>query len=218
MSSGSIRCVYLHGFASGPSSAKARFFRERLAARGIACDVVDLAPDFERTTVSDQLARALAAIGTSPCVLIGSSLGGYLASLAAAGPAVAQVEKLLLLAPAFRLHERWRERMSRAEQEQWEREGVLLFDHHVTRRKEPLRHEFLVDAARHAPLPPVTQPVLAFAGEHDDLVPPSVVREFCDAAPRRELVLVDDGHELTRSLESIWSRAEPWLTASGSTG
>lgn len=202
-----MRTVYLHGFASGPSSRKARFFAERLPD----CTVVDLAPDFERTTISDQLARALAAIGDRPCALIGSSMGGYVSSLLAAGPAARQVQRLLLLAPAFRLHERWRARMSAADLASWERTGTHLFDHHVTKRQEPLRHEFLVDAARHAPLPAVTQPVLAFAGEHDDLVPVPVVREFCELAKNRELVALDDGHELVNSLETIWKRAEPFL-------
>ena len=34
--------LYLHGFASGPDSAKGRFFRDRFEARGVRVDLPDL--------------------------------------------------------------------------------------------------------------------------------------------------------------------------------
>lgn len=205
------RCVYLHGFASSPASTKARFFHERLSARGVECTVVDMAPDFEHTTISDQLARTVLAVDQRRCVLIGSSMGGFIAALAAAGPARAQVSGLLLLAPAFRLHQRWRERMARAELASWEATGSHMFQHHGNDRMEPLRYGFLTDAARHAPLPEAPQPTLAFAGTSDDLVPVEVVGEFCSGRPGRELVVVDSDHDLVNALEEIWTRSWAWL-------
>ena len=76
--------VYLHGFASGPGSTKARFFHARFAELGVALDVPDLAPDFTHTTMSGQLAAVDGILARGPAVLLGSSLGGYLAALAAA--------------------------------------------------------------------------------------------------------------------------------------
>jgi predicted esterase YcpF (UPF0227 family) len=47
------RIIYLHGFASGPGSSKARFFRERLERIGAAVEVPDLAAgDFEHLTIT----------------------------------------------------------------------------------------------------------------------------------------------------------------------
>jgi len=47
------RILYLHGFASGPSSSKARYFRGRLEAAGAHVEVPDLAAgDFEHLTLS----------------------------------------------------------------------------------------------------------------------------------------------------------------------
>ena len=47
------RVVYLHGFASGPGSKKARYFSERLAECGVSLEVPDLAEgDFENLTVT----------------------------------------------------------------------------------------------------------------------------------------------------------------------
>ena len=38
--------AYLHGFASGPGSTKAQFFRAELAALGATLEIPDLAPDY----------------------------------------------------------------------------------------------------------------------------------------------------------------------------
>lgn len=197
------RFVYLHGFASGPASRKAQFFREKL---GAAIEVPDLAPDFGHTTISDQLARALTAIDGRPCTLIGSSMGGYMSALLAAGPARELVRELILLAPAFRLAERWRARMHPPDLQRWRTEGWFPFEHHVIHRAVPLHYEFLLDADRQIPLPDPPQRVLAFAGARDELVPVSVVEEFCNASPKREMVVVDSDHDLLNALDEIWSR------------
>ena len=50
------RIVYLHGFASGPASSKARYFKEHLETAGARVDVPDLAAgDFEHLTISGQI-------------------------------------------------------------------------------------------------------------------------------------------------------------------
>ena len=187
----SARFIYLHGFASGPASRKARFFKEKLEARGGAVLVPDLAPDFEHTTITDQLARAVALLGDSPVILVGSSMGGYISALAAAGKMRERIRGLVLLAPAFRLAERWKARM------------------------EPLHYGFLEDAGTHPPLPSVKQPVIAFAGTKDTLVEVPVVREFCEAGEGRELVVVEADHDLVEALDEIWSRTASWLDRLG---
>ena len=74
------RILYLHGFASGPSSGKARFFRHYLEARGAQIEIPDLAAgDFEHLTLTGQLAVIERAANREPVALIGSSMGGYLA-------------------------------------------------------------------------------------------------------------------------------------------
>ena len=50
------------------------------------------------------------AVNGEPVILMGSSLGGYLAALYAARHA--NVERLVLLAPAFNFPTRWRQRFS----------------------------------------------------------------------------------------------------------
>jgi len=93
------RVVYLHGFASSPSSTKARYFREKLEAAGAVVDVPDLAEgDFQHLTITGQMRVLERVAGGRPVSLIGSSMGGYLAALYAARHT--EVERLALLAPA----------------------------------------------------------------------------------------------------------------------
>src|SRR6516164_8365186 len=94
------RIVYLHGFASGPSSSKARYFRQRLETEGFSVSIPDLSDgNFEGLTLSSQLRVIGSAAGSGGMALIGSSMGGYLAALYAARHA--DVERIVLLAPAF---------------------------------------------------------------------------------------------------------------------
>lgn len=77
--------VYLHGFASSSASSKAQYFKTRLAEHDIALEIPELdGGDFERVTLSGQLRVVERLVGGCPVVLLGSSMGGYLAALYAA--------------------------------------------------------------------------------------------------------------------------------------
>ena len=103
------RLLYLHGFASGPASKKARIFRDRFADAGIQLNVPDLAAgDFENLTITAQLGVVEREAGGGPVRLIGSSMGGYLAALYASRHP--ETERMVLLAPAFDFVRRWQER------------------------------------------------------------------------------------------------------------
>ena len=59
------------------------------------------------------------AVHGDPVILMGSSLGGYLAALYASRHP--NVERLVLLAPAFEFPARWRQRFSHGELAEWRR-------------------------------------------------------------------------------------------------
>jgi pimeloyl-ACP methyl ester carboxylesterase len=204
--------VYLHGFASGPASTKAQFFRARLADVGVGLEIPDLAPDFTHLTVTGMLAIVEELLAREPAVLLGSSLGGYLAALAAARQP-ARVPALVLFAPAFAFAARWEASIGAAALARWRAAGTLPVFHYGRKREVPLDVALLDDARRYPPEPDVRCPVLAFAGRHDDAVPLADVERFAAARPERELVVMESGHELTDVLAPMWERTQVFLRA-----
>ncbi|MCC6540040.1 MAG: alpha/beta fold hydrolase [Bryobacterales bacterium] len=196
--------LYLHGFASGPGSKKARFFGERLRARGVECDTPDLAAgDFAGLTITGQLRTAEAAIAGRRVCLMGSSLGGYLAALLAeAHPDL--VDRVMLMAPAFDFAARWRARLGEATFAEWERTNALEVFHYGEGRPAAVRFSLYSDALQYAPFPHVSQPALVFHGRADDVVPYELSERFAALMPGAQLRLVDSGHELVDVTEAMW--------------
>ena len=207
-----MRLVYLHGFASGPGSTKASCFHTRLAGRGLALAVPDLAPDFACTTIGSQLAIADEAVGDGPAVVFGSSLGGWLATLLAARRPQA-VAALVLFAPAFGFAARWQARLGAEVVARWRAQGVLPMYHYAAGREVPLRIGFLDDAVGWPPAPDIPCPALVHAGRFDDLVPLDAIAPWAAARPGRELVVWESGHELGDVLEAMWQRTAGWLAS-----
>lgn len=205
--------LYLHGFASGPSSHKARVLSERFAAIGVHLTVPDLTPGddgFERSSPSSMLAVAerLLAGAEPPHAVIGSSLGGYLAAVAASRDP--SVERLVLLAPAFRLFERWRARLTPAELAEWRARGLETM-HYASSRRRRIGWQFFESAGAFPAFPEVRVPTLCIAGTRDETVPIADVEAFVARTPSARLVAVDDGHELAASLDRIFDEARAFL-------
>jgi pimeloyl-ACP methyl ester carboxylesterase len=208
----SMRYVWLHGFASGPTSGKGQFVRARLEERGLHLVLPDLnEPSFFELTVSRMLSQVdVLAQGEGPLVLFGSSLGGFTAATwAATRPG--RTAALVLLAPAFDLAARWALRMG-PELAQWRAQGRFAFDHYARGKKEDLSVAFLDDAARFAPYPLPSCPTLVIQGSRDDVVDPAVAREFTRRMKGlARLVELDQGHELNADLPGLWQLASEFL-------
>ena len=206
--------LYFHGFASGPASTKATLLQTRLAALGHRLAVPDLAPDFTHQTITNQLAIAAALLGPEPAILMGSSLGGYLAALVAARMPE-RVRALVLLAPAFAFAPRWEAQLGLEVMEHWRHHGVMPVMHYGRERDELLSVELLDDARRYPDEPDPRAPALVIAGRYDDAVPLASVEEFAAKRPERELVVYDAGHQLTEVLEPMWERIRGFLARFG---
>jgi hypothetical protein len=202
------RYVYLHGFASGPGSTKARLFRERITAAGVEISVPALdGGDFTGLTITGQLdvVRREIARAPGPVRLIGSSMGAYLAALLAAGDP--RIEALVLMAPAFDMQARWRARYGEAKLAEWRRLGALPTFHYAYGEERPIGYGLYEDMGRHDPRPAVRVPALVFMGRRDDVVDPAGVEGWARANPTARLVWLDSGHELTDQVETIWAMA-----------
>ena len=164
------RLVYLHGFASSPQSGKAQFFRRRLAEKGLDLEIPALdAGDFEHLTITGQLQVVDTAVSGQPAILFGSSLGGYLAALYAARHV--NIQKLILLAPAFQFPDRWRQRYPPEELETWRRNGSAPVYHYGFQKEMPLGYQLMEDSRNYEGEPEFTQPALVLHGTGDTVVP-----------------------------------------------
>jgi alpha-beta hydrolase superfamily lysophospholipase len=206
------RILYLHGFASGPTSNKARFFRDHLAAAGAPAETLDLAEgDFEHLTMTGQLAVIERAARGEPVSLIGSSMGGYLAALYAARHT--GVGRVVLLAPAFGFAHRWAERLGPQALDDWRRTGTIEVFHYAENRQRRLDYGLLEDGARYEDYPDFRQPALIFHGANDDVVPARYSQEFAASHPNARLEVLDSGHELLNMLDYMAPKVTEFLLA-----
>jgi pimeloyl-ACP methyl ester carboxylesterase len=205
-----LRVVYLHGFTSSPESRKAHFFCEQLRQLGFVVNVPDLAEgDFERLTISAQLGVIERTSGHNPIILIGSSLGGYLAALYAARHP--EVDRLVLLAPAFDFHRLWMAQLGPERLAVWRESGTIRVFHYTAGCELPLRYEFFEDASHFEPFPDFRQPALIFHGNHDSVVPVRHSSEFVEAHANARLVRLESDHELIDVLDTIWHQSRRFL-------
>ncbi|MGE5488409.1 MAG: alpha/beta hydrolase [bacterium] len=209
-----MKFIYLHGFASGPGSQKARFLRERFAGRGVELLVPDLAEgDFEHLTISRQLGVVERTAAGEPCVLIGSSLGGYLAALYAARHP--EAERAVLYAPAFGFEARLAALIGPEQMERWRESGWRPFFNFASEKDVRLSYGLIEDARKYEAFPDVRQPVLILHGTRDDHVPVSGSEEFISGRPNARLVTLDTDHQMLDALDRLWE--ETWGFVAGST-
>jgi pimeloyl-ACP methyl ester carboxylesterase len=202
--------VYLHGFGSGPESTKARFFRDQFAARGVNIEIPQLDEgDFELLTVTRQLRVIDRSVNGRSAILMGSSLGGYLTALYASTHP--NIERVVLLAPAFQFPKRWRQRFSGEELAAWKASGSKLFYHYGYKAERPLGYQFVEDSVQYPEAPDFQQPALILHGTADTVVPVEVSREFAARHPNATLRELDSGHELTDVLDRLWSETTVFL-------
>lgn len=205
-----MRYVYLHGFASGPLSRKAQTFRSELLTERIQLEIPDLAQgDFERLTISGQLRVIEDLLGGEPCQLVGSSMGGYLAALYAASHP--EVDRLVLLAPAFGFATRWREMQSLAII-RWKETNWLEVYHYGDKAIRRVHYELLEDASRYPGYPDFAQSALIFHGINDTVVPIDYSRRFAASHSNAELRELESDHELLDVLPAITEKAVRFLT------
>lgn len=206
--------LYLHGFASGPASRKARYFQQRLAARGVDLLVPAMDEgDFRGLTITGQLQLVERLAGREPVTLIGSSMGGYIAALYASRHP--ETERLVLLAPAFGFTHRWPESLGETTLRQWQTSGALLVHHYATGEMREVGYQLIEDGKRYEDYPDFHQPALILHGSQDDVVPLAYSEHFAATHPNVELKVLDSNHELTNVLDEAWREAERFLFARG---
>jgi hypothetical protein len=198
--------VYLHGFASGPLSKKAAAFKKKFEEIGVSLNFPDLeGGDFENMTLTSQIKIVLDLLdqfqGKNVC-LIGSSMGGYLATLLAQKRVV--IKATYLMAPGFNFLERW----MRSLQLDYDGDNSL-------KRKVPIFHyrydktkyictDIFKDAKKWASIGLKRDvPTRIVHGTHDKVVPINVSIKFVSRRPCCSLKELDCDHGLLSHLDWI---------------
>ncbi|KAG2375164.1 hypothetical protein C9374_010168 [Naegleria lovaniensis] len=239
VSSLEYRYVFLHGFASGPSTRKGQHLKEFFAKQSIPLFIPDLnIPSFEELQVSlilkflennlniEEKKDDTKDIKSIKWRIIASSLGGFIATrFAELYPE--RVDSLLLLAPAFDLPERWKNRLNL---EEWKSNGALSVYNYKSKCMNAVKYIFYQDLKENHPSYPIPTKLLMdlvnnnkdqslketchsdssttitiVHGKQDSSVPLDTTEEFIrkcnEAVPASgdtiDVHIVEDGHELT---------------------
>ena len=205
---------YLHGFASGATSTKARWLAERLAPRGVEllCPDFNL-PDFSTLTVTRMIAdveRWLDTLGTERVAAFGSSLGALVAYHAAAKNP--RIDRLVLLAPALDIAPSLRRGLGDARVDQWQRNGALEVFHFGYNESREVKYGLFEDCEQYDPFTTTLDiPIQIFQGRRDESVSAETVERFAHGRPNVELHMLDDDHQLIASLPYIWQHSARFL-------
>jgi pimeloyl-ACP methyl ester carboxylesterase len=200
--------IYLHGFASNPQSTKAVYLRDRFAELQIDLKVPDLNQgDFSHLTITRQLNQVAAELPPppTPVTTIGSSLGGLTAAWL--GQKHVQVQRLVLLAPAFEFLFHWLLQLGTQKLQQWQAEKYLMVYHYGEKRSLPLNYNFVLDAAQYQEeqlLRPI--PTLILHGRQDEVIPILSSRRFAHRRPWVQLIELESDHALGNVLPEIWDK------------
>ena len=194
--------IYLHGFASGPGSNKAKAFKKRFDELGISIHVPDLQQgDFENLTLTGQIELVQGIIDKKKDKnfgLIGSSMGGYLASLIA--QTRESVQALFLMAPGFNFLNRWRKKLDISKTT-----AELIPVFHYRYNKEVRLNTYLFRDAETWESLPLDRKIPTFIvhGLHDETIDIEESRNFVREKSFCSLKELDSDHGLLSCIDSI---------------
>jgi uncharacterized protein len=153
----------------------------------------------------------VAALAGEPATLIGSSLGGTLAILAAERFR-RPVERLILLAPAVMFAKPGHHLLPPERIAEWQRRGSLPFFHYAAGGERDLNYAFYEDSLDYDAFNAAfDQPAMIFQGLHDASVDHRTVEAFAKTRTNVTLSLLEDDHQLIASLPRIWNDVQPFL-------
>ena len=206
-----MQILYLHGFASGPGSVKAKYFARKLQDVGVKYQILDLnLDDFSKLTPTKALTYIKSLIKNEETILIGSSLGGLYGLIIAEQEQM--VRKLILLAPALEINSLWDDIIGADNLKKWKTQDLLPIYHYGYGQTIPLGYSFLADLAMYQDHGFLRQiPALVFHGINDTTIPCAVSQRYTYANTAATFHQLDSDHSLENSLDYIWQHSANFI-------
>ena len=198
--------VYLHGFASGPSSKKASAFKNKFKEIGVSLNTPDLeGGNFENMTLTSQVNIVLDLLDQFQCkkvCLIGSSMGGYLATLVAQRRV--EIKATYLMAPGFSFLERWMRSLKLDYDDETCWDPKIQVFHYRYDETKYIRTDIFKDAKNWNTLDLNREiPFRIVHGTHDEVVPIDESKKFVSRRPWCSLKELDSDHGLLSHLQWV---------------
>lgn len=216
MSEGTImrqNIIYLHGFASSPTSKKAQYFKQRLAEMSIPLQVPDLnVPSFEELTLTAMLEKVAEVVRMSPpgpVYLIGSSMGALVGLHFVSqykDQEAKRAEVMVMLAPALDFVANRVSTLGEDGITQWQQDGWATVHNYATNTPQRIHYGLLEDIRRYdSYAADLVIPTLIYHGKHDDSVPVEQSERFAETRSNVTLKVVNSDHALLDQLDVIWA-------------
>jgi len=198
--------IYLHGFASSPSSNKAIVFKNKFKEIGFSLVIPDLEKgNFENINLTYQMNILYDLLdkfkGEEVC-LVGSSMGGYLAAIAAQKRK--NIQAIYLMAPGFNFMDRWMKKLDLdcADETSWiSMVPVFHYGYGVTKL---VSTRLFKDAKNWSNLKLDRKiPIRIIHGIHDEVVSVNESRKFVVDRPWSSLKELDADHGLLSHVDWI---------------
>ncbi len=200
------RFIYLHGFASSPQSQKASIFKAKFKEMGIDLLIPDLETgDFKFITISKQMKvieETIKEVKGGSVVVIGSSMGGYLAILAS--QIYSEVKGLYLMCPGLSFLSRWRQKLLGQNPKINDFPHLIRVFHYRYNKEIELDKGLFEDALQWEQISIDKKlPIRIVHGKKDETVPIKVSREFTINRPWVSLKELDSDHSLLSHISWI---------------
>lgn len=217
-----MHIVYLYGFASGPQSNKAQFFKRKFAELDISFDIYDYIPNkdsFKNMKLSVLIKNLHLYIGRNyfgeeNLILFSSSFGGLISTwYTHLHPD--KIKKMILMAPALGFSAQRIVKLLEIHPNTWKEQGYVPVFHYRYNQEIPLAYSFYNDLIANPP-PEIEKlrinvPTLILHGRLDNIVPLSWSKQFIQINPESILQILNGDHQLLDQKDVIWTFVESFL-------
>ena len=193
-----LKVLWAHGLEGSPNGSKPTWIIENLG-----WDVVAIDMSQKGWTIAEQTKVVYDKISEIDDfdLIMGSSYGG-LAIANAASELLDRDMRIVLMAPAFGLAENFQNIAGKEGLDEWENSGYRPYFHHGLNKEIKLDWNFMI-SARKMSWPKINHPTVIIHGIFDEIVQIKSSRKVAESNSNVELIEVEDGHRLGKSLHFI---------------